>query len=68
MKKKVLYTCDVCHADYDDEELAKACENSHAKNLEIVDYRYNALTAYNRFPTYIVVKADDGEKRVYRRV
>ena len=68
MKKKILYTCDVCHADYADEERANACENSHAKNLVIVDCRYNSLSACNRFPAYIVVKADDGKKRVYRRV
>ena len=33
MQKKILYTCDICHTDYTDENKAKECEKNH-KRLE----------------------------------
>lgn len=30
MKQKTLYTCEVCHTDYNDPDKATECEGSHS--------------------------------------
>ena len=67
MKKRVLYTCDVCHTDYADRESAIECEKSHAQNLIIADCKFHPVLKYGRFPVSVTIRADDGEQRVYRR-
>ena len=67
MKKRVLYTCEVCHTDYADKESAKECEKSHAQNLIIAECRFHPVSVCGRFPVTITVRADNGEERVYKR-
>lgn len=55
MTKKELFTCDVCHTDFNTKEKAIACEKSHKKG-EIKDLRFRAN---ENFPDKVLLKFDD---------
>ena len=63
MKKKILYTCEICHTDYADDKKAKECEKSH-KGTVITGFRYGAMEA---FPRAIHIKLETGETAIYKR-
>ena len=63
MKKKVLYTCEICHTDYADEAEAKKCEKEHAKAIGIDDIRVHA---HIKYPHKILVRFNDGESAWYK--
>ena len=47
MTEKKLYTCDICHTDYADKEMANKCEKSH-KLIEkaVIVGEYKPITSY----------------------
>lgn len=60
MKEKKLYTCEICHTDYTDKEIAKECEKNH-KLLDraVIVGEYKAIgMVTNGIPTKIKVKFD----------
>lgn len=63
MIRKDIYICEVCKSEWDKEEEALRCENSHCKPEEIIDvgYRYRS-----EIPNYIKVKMSNGEVAEYR--
>lgn len=67
MKRKILYTCEVCHTDYETEERAIECENGHKTQLKIVGASYNSIykVPYG-FPIDIEVKSENGSIMTYR--
>nr|DAM62634.1 MAG TPA: Cytochrome C' [Herelleviridae sp.] len=67
MKQKILYTCEVCHTDYETEERAMECENGHKKQLKIVGASYNRIdiVPYG-FPIDIKVESENGSSATYR--
>lgn len=60
MTKKELFTCDICHTDFNSKEKAIACEKSHKKCV-IEDYRYRAN---EDIPDRILLNFDN-RKRVW---
>lgn len=68
MKEKVLYTCEVCHTDYADKTEAKRCEESHKKELKVVDPGYMVcFLGGGVFPTIITLQSEDGTRVTYER-
>lgn len=63
MTEKKLYTCDICHTDYNSKEAAQKCEKEHKRIDTVKDFRYNAHSPY---PTKIHVKFTDGTTQWYR--
>lgn len=55
MTKKELYTCDVCHTDFNTKEKAISCEKSH-KAHEVKDLRFRAN---EQFPDKILLEFGD---------
>ena len=67
MKQKILYTCEVCHTDYETEERAMRCENGHKTQLKIVGASYNRIgMTPHGFPIDITVKSEDGDSMIYK--
>lgn len=68
MKEKVLYTCEICHADYADKAGAERCERNHKKKLKIVDKRYlTRAQDMSGFPISITIQSEDGTRATYKR-
>lgn len=63
MRKESIYICDICDAEYESEEKAIQCENSHCKPESIVAYKYRYRSEY---PNVIIVKMLDGKIMEYR--
>ena len=64
MKKKVLWQCDGCGTEYNEEIKAHKCEHSHKAVKDIHDTRYHANGEY---PDRIEVTFLDGKKIWYKR-
>jgi len=62
MKRIELYECEKCGFKHQDEQDCKDCEASHFGVGQIVDIDYYPGSIY---PSRILVKAPDGEHRVY---
>lgn len=63
MKKKILYTCEICRTDYADEKEAKKCESTH-QEFKVLDSRYRPREP---FPTSITVCLRNGLTATYKR-
>lgn len=64
MKKKTLYTCEICHTDYADEAEAKQCEKEHEQIKGIKSFRVNA---HEKYPCKIEVQFKDGKTCWYKQ-
>lgn len=68
MKTLEKYQCEICNTEYKDKYIAKKCENSHKKALEISDVRYLPLSQNgNGYPTTVTIKMSDGKQIIYKR-
>ena len=64
MKKKTLYTCEICHTDYAEESEAKQCEKEHEQIKGIKNFRVNA---HEKYPCKIEVQFKDGKTCWYKQ-
>ncbi len=66
MKKKELYTCEICCTDYADKENALNCEKGHRVIAE-TEGKFNAISNNGEYPKVINVKFDNGTTLQYKR-
>ena len=64
MKKKVLYSCEVCFTDYAEKSEAEQCEKQHEKIKGIHSFRVNA---HEKYPFKVEVQFADGHSCNYER-
>lgn len=72
MKTKMLYTCETCGHEFENEEDCLACEASHTHPVEITDAVYEHFEKpFGHFgfeaPSRIKVKMDNGKVYKYDR-
>lgn len=65
MREHHYYECETCHAEYEKEENANACERSHVKPVGIEDYK-TRWKAYGEYPSELVIAFENGETQTYR--
>lgn len=63
MTKKELFTCDICHTDFNSKDKAIACEKWHVKVEEVKDMR---IRPNEKYPDKVLVKFTDGHEIWYR--
>lgn len=63
MTEKKLYTCDICHTDYNNKADAQKCEKEHCVSTMMKDFRYQA---HSKYPHKVEVKFTDGTTRWYK--
>ena len=63
MTKKELFTCDICHTDFNSKDKAVACEKSHKKVEEVKDMR---IRPNEKYPDKVLLKFADGHEIWYR--
>lgn len=62
-KEKITYICEICNTEFDSEEGANQCEQSHAADLEIDTLQY---VTRKKFPQKVTLACPkDGTKQVY---
>ena len=64
MKTKTLYTCEICNTDYNTEEEAEKCEQTHRTVDAISKVIYGNKCLY---PSSITVTFDDGKVLEFKR-
>ena len=64
MKQKTLYTCEVCHTDYNDPDAAVKCEKSHNAADSIVSCKF---LAHSEFPERVQIKFKNGKRVEYKK-
>lgn len=62
MKQKTLYTCEVCHTDYNDPDKATECENSHSLPESVASYKF---LPYCEYPERVQIKFKNGKRIEY---
>lgn len=63
MTKKQLFTCDICHTDFNDKEKAIECEKGHSiPNIKECYFR-----PHQTQPDRITMKFVDGSEVIYTR-
>ena len=68
MKKKTLYTCEICNTDYADQKEAAKCEVHHNKKLKIVSQRSLPYSQdASGFPISIEVEDEGGKRVTYKK-
>lgn len=69
MKIRTLYTCEICHTDYNNESDAVNCERTHMQKLSIVESKYLGYHLdHSTFPIRIKIKNDNGDTIWYKRM
>lgn len=67
MKEKKLYTCEYCHTDFSDKQMALKCEKNHKTKLTISNARYLPIgNCQDGFPISITIECK-GETITYKR-
>ena len=64
MKKKVLYTCEICYTDYAEKSEAEQCEKQHERIKGIYSFEVNA---HEKYPFRVEVQFADGNTYWYKR-
>lgn len=64
MKKKVLYTCEICCTDYAEKSEAEQCEKQHERIKGIHSFCVNA---HAKYPFRVEVQFADGNTFWYSR-
>ena len=62
MTEKTTYICDICNAEYNEKDDAKACELTHKNTCIIVKKTYRRCAVY---PVEIVVQMENGDRARY---
>ena len=62
MTSKTVYVCEVCGAEYDCPDGAKACEKTHKSIKSVETIVYNKTGEY---PLVVAITFDDGERLRY---
>ena len=63
MKEKRLYTCEICHTDYNSQKQALECEKNHCPNINAVEMRFRPHLS---LPTTLTVTFANGETATYK--
>ena len=68
MKKIVSYACDHCGYEYETEEEALECEQSHKLDLSIINIIHEPInTSHDGYPGKVVLTGEDGKHVWYTR-
>jgi hypothetical protein len=65
MKQKTLYTCEVCHTDYNDPDKATECEGSHSLPESVASCKF---LPYCEYPERVQIKFKNGKRIEYKKV
>ena len=63
MTEKKLYTCDICHTDYNNKADAQKCEKEHCVSTVMKDFRYSA---HSKYPHKVEITLTDRTTRRYK--
>lgn len=64
MKQKTLYTCEVCHTDYNDPDKATECEGSHSLPESVASCKF---LPYCEYPERVQIKFKNGKRIEYKK-
>ena len=64
MKELTLYKCELCGHTYHDKDECEKCESLHVMPIEIIDAKHEG-DLFDNYPSYILIKFDNGEIRKY---
>lgn len=67
MKKVVLYICEYCHKEYENNEECARCEIEHKIPIRIASAEYEPDGSGGRYPKKIRIKMSDGNAITYKR-
>ncbi|MBO5070505.1 MAG: hypothetical protein J6C37_09105 [Roseburia sp.] len=69
MKKQILYQCEYCGTQFNDEKKALECEGFHHTAKEIKNASYHrAMSIRDGYPDVLMVKFENGEVERYKRI
>ena len=69
MKKQILYQCEYCGTQFNDDKKALECEKLHHAAIEIRNASYHkAQSIRDGYPDVLTVKFDNGEVERYKHI